>query len=115
MQSKCGIFPPFFFFQIPAIDDKPQTHNSQGRKFNLAPLGDLLGIPRTTFTVVYFAAVVIGIYFAFIFGSTAAIGLISYFGISLAQDMAESQLYEILSATAGGAGTRDGAGNTNST
>ncbi len=102
---------PFSNFQMPSIHEKPQDYSLQGRRLNLAPLGDLLGIPRPTFTVVYFAAAVIAIYFAFIFGSAAAIGLVSYFGISLAQEMVESQLLEILSATAGGAGTRDGAGN----
>ena len=88
----------FISFQVQHIS-KDKFSN---RQISFTPLGELLGIPSTTFAVLYFAAAVIGIYFAFIFGSTAAIGLISYFGISAAQEIAYSQVNNILAAAAGG-------------
>ena len=51
-------------------------------------MGKALGIPETTFIVIFFVLSIFAIYFSFIFGSTALIGLISYFGVSAAQEFA---------------------------
>ena len=76
------------------------------RQINFLPLGNALGIPQTTFTVLFFAIAVIAIYFSLIFDLTALIALISYFGIGAAQELADMSL--ILSANTVGANNRGG-------
>ena len=63
-------------------------HTVTERGINLIPIGKALGIPETTFIVIFFVLTIFAIYFSFIFGSTALIGLISYFGVSAAQEFA---------------------------
>ena len=65
-------------------------HTVTERGINLIPIGKALGIPETTFIVIFFVLTIFAIYFSFIFGSTALIGLISYFGVSAAQEFAYS-------------------------
>ena len=78
----------------------------QKRQINFLPLSNVLGIPQTTFTVLFFAIAVIAIYLAFIFGSTALIALISYFGISAAQGLVDMNM--LLSADSVGGADRGG-------
>ena len=73
----------FSFLQLPsdANHNKELERQSTGG-INLLQLADQLGIPESTFTVIFFATAVIGLYLAFIYGSVAAWGLVMYFGIS---------------------------------
>ena len=69
-----------------AYNDKADPEETKTRGINLIPFGTFLGIPETTFTVLFFAGSVIALYFAFISGSLTTFALISYFGISAVTD-----------------------------